>query len=67
MSNRIGIVKEIDKLGRIVIPKEFRERVGIDKEVEIIVTDKGVLLRNPEYILVKKDELLKETSINSKL
>ena len=61
MSNRIGIVKEIDKLGRIVIPKEFRERVGIDKEVEIIVTDKGVLLRNPEYILVKKDELPKET------
>ena len=60
MSNRIGIVKEIDKLGRIVIPKEFRERVGIDKEVEIIVTDKGVLLRNPEYILVKKDELPKE-------
>ena len=60
MSNRIGIVKEIDKLGRIVIPKEFRERVGIDKEVEIIVTDKGVLLRNPEYILVKKDESLKE-------
>ena len=61
MSNRIGIVKEIDKLGRIVIPKEFRERVGIDKEVEIIVTDKGILLRNPEYILVKKDELPKET------
>ncbi len=61
MSNRIGIVKEIDKLGRIVIPKEFRERVGIDKEVEIIVTDKGVLLRNPEYVLVKKDELPKET------
>ena len=56
MYNRVGIVKELDKLGRIVIPKEFRDRLGIDKEVEIIVTENGILIRNPEYILVKKED-----------
>lgn len=56
MNKNIGITKELDKLGRIVIPKEFRHRVGIEKEVEILVTDSGILLRNPEYILVKKEQ-----------
>lgn len=57
MYNRVGIVKELDKLGRIVIPKELRDRFGIDKEVEIVVTEKGILIRNPEFILVKRDEI----------
>lgn len=56
MYKHIGIKKEIDKLGRIVIPKEFRERVGIDKEVEILVTKEGILLRNPEYVLIRVEE-----------
>ena len=51
---KVGIIKEIDKLGRIVIPKEFRERFGMEKEVEILVTEEGVLIRNSEYILVRK-------------
>ena len=50
---KIGIVKEIDKLGRIVIPKEFRERYNLGDNVEIIACQEGVLLRNPEYVLVK--------------
>lgn len=53
----VGIIKEIDKLGRIVIPKELRERFGIEKEVEILVTEQGVLIRNPEYVLVKKEDV----------
>lgn len=33
MSNNVGIVKAIDSLGRVVIPKEMRERFGfIEKE-----------------------------------
>ena len=51
---KIGIIKEIDKLGRLVIPKEFRQRFGIDEKVEIIATKDGILLRSPDYELTKK-------------
>ena len=53
---KIGVIKEFDKLGRIVIPKELRERYGFDSEVEIIATESGVLLQNPQYVLTKKEE-----------
>ena len=56
MNEKVGIIKEIDNLGRIVIPKEIIERLSFDKKVEIIVTKDGVLLRNPEYILVKVEQ-----------
>lgn len=49
-----GVIKEIDQIGRLVIPKEFRERFNLINEVEILATENGVLIRNPEYILVKK-------------
>ena len=55
MKNPVGIIKEIDKLGRIVIPKEMRERLNLTTEVEVLLTDEGVLIRNSEYILIKKD------------
>ena len=54
MEMDVGVVKEIDPLGRIVIPKDFRDRILIENKVEIVMTDKGILLRNPEYELVKK-------------
>ena len=57
---KIGIVKEIDRLGRIVIPKEFRQRYNLEDNVEIIACADGVLLRNSEYVLVKR-ELIKES------
>ena len=53
---KIGITKEVDKLGRIVIPKELRDMFMINGEVEIIITNQGILLRNPQYILVKKEK-----------
>ena len=56
MNEKVGIIKEIDNLGRIVIPKEMRERLFLDKKVEIILTKDGALLRNPEYILVKVEQ-----------
>lgn len=52
--DKIGIIKEFDKLGRIVIPKELRDRYGLSKEVEIVATADGILLKNTEYILVEK-------------
>ena len=51
---KIGIIKEIDKLGRIVIPKELRERYGFDKTVEIVAVTDGILIKSQDYILVKK-------------
>ena len=62
MGNLIGIIKEVDKLGRIVIPKELRERFGLDERVEIVATEFGILLRNSEYKLVRvnRDEKCKD-------
>ena len=51
--DKIGIVKEIDKLGRIVIPKKLRERYGISKNVEIISLKEGILLRIPQCDLTE--------------
>ena len=55
MDKRIGVIKEIDSLGRIVIPKEYRERLLLKGDVEVLLTKDGVLIRNPEYELVKKE------------
>lgn len=53
---KIGVIKEFDKLGRIVIPKELRERYGLDKKVEIVATPQGVLIKNPEFVLIKLEK-----------
>ena len=53
---KVGVIKEIDKLGRIVIPKELRQRYGFEKDVELISTKDGILIKNQDYILVKKDD-----------
>ena len=57
---KIGIIKEIDSLGRIVIPKEIRSRLGFGKNVELIVTEDGLLIKSDEYRLVK----MKEKKVN---
>ena len=53
--DKVGIIKEFDKLGRIVIPKDLRERFTLDNKVEIIATKEGVLIQNPQYLLIKKE------------
>ena len=57
---KIGIIKEIDNLGRIVIPKEHRERLGLKNKVEVVLTKEGVLIRNQEYKLVRLEAETKE-------
>lgn len=54
--SEIGVIKEFDKLGRIVIPKELRKRYGLKENVEIIAINEGLLLKSPEYYLVKKEK-----------
>lgn len=53
---KIGIIKEIDGLGRLQIPKEIRTRLGLDKTVELVVTEEGLLIKSEEYRLVKVEE-----------
>ncbi len=55
MSEAIGVIKEIDNLGRILIPKELRERLLLEREVELVLTEEGLLIRNPEYKLAKRE------------
>jgi len=54
--DRIGIKKEIDKLGRLSIPKDMRKLFNLKDEVELQITKEGILLKNPEYTLVKKSD-----------
>ena len=56
MKNSIGIIKEVDRLGRIVIPKELRERFGLNERVELVATEYGILLKSPNYKLVKVEK-----------
>lgn len=58
--NGAGIIKDIDKNGRIVIPKEFRERFGLEENVEVVATEFGIILRSPEYRLIKVDKKANE-------
>ena len=53
-THTVGIIKEIDSLGRIVIPKEIRERLALRGRVELVLTENGALIRSTEYELVKK-------------
>lgn len=53
---KIGIIKEFDKLGRLVIPKDLRDRFGMVEKVEIVATEDGVLIKNPEYYLAKRED-----------
>ena len=51
----VGIIKELESLCRLVIPKEFRETYGIKDKIELIPTEEGILIRSPKYKLVKKE------------
>ena len=59
--DKIGVRKEIDKLGRICIPKEIRRLFNLENEVELLLTKDGILLKNPEYVLIKKEEYKKSS------
>ena len=55
MNKSVGIIKEIDRLGKIVIPKEYRDRFGLSDTVEVVATEGGIIIRSPEYKLIKID------------
>lgn len=51
----IGIILKIDALGRCVIPKPLREalHIGCSEVVEVLLTEEGILIRNPQYEVKK--------------
>ena len=53
----VGIIKEIDDLGRLQIPKEIRKRLGLGTIVELVVTQEGLLVRNDKYKLIEVLEI----------
>ena len=54
--NHIGIIKKIDSMGRIIVPKTLRNRYLLDKKIEMVATEEGLLIRNPEYKIVKEEK-----------
>ncbi len=45
----IGIVRKVDSLGRVTLPKELRRVFQLENDVpvEILATEHGILIRNP--------------------
>ena len=55
---RVGIKRQVDKLGRIVIPKEYREFYHLDHNDEVFIVDTkdGLLITNHKYKVVEVSE-----------
>lgn len=57
-----GIIRRIDDLGRVVIPKEIRRNLGIyeGEPLEIYLVDGGVVFRKFELNLTQETKTLWE-------
>lgn len=62
----IGIVRKVDSLGRVTIPKELRRIFGLDKneQIEIFATEQGILLRVPDIEVKRIGRYVNEASKN---
>ena len=62
----IGIVRKVDSLGRVTLPKELRRMFCLDKDsqIEILATDQGILLRVPNIEIKRTDRKGGAVSLN---
>ena len=72
-----GIVRNLDELGRIVIPKEIRKKLEIDQKdpIEIFIDGNSIVLKkyekgcifcnNSKDLQVYKDKLICKKCLNS--
>ena len=51
--SKVGIKREIENTGRLCVPKEMRDLFNLQGKVELLVIEMGILIRKPEYVLVK--------------
>ncbi len=53
----MAIERKIDSLGRIVIPKEMRDRIGVEEgiPVSIISNDIEIIIRNTRPMKTRED------------
>lgn len=60
----VGIIRKVDHLGRITIPKEYRKFYHLEENEPICIIDtpEGVLLTNPKYKVV---EITKKETIHT--
>ena len=61
-----GIEREVDKLGRVVLPMVFRKKLGIERSSKVLIT------MNEDTVLIKASERLcamckKQVELNSDL
>ncbi len=63
-----GVVRKIDELGRIVIPKEIRRNLNIkdNEEIEIFVDNDGIILKKYYRLLTLKELAKKYIAILEK-
>ena len=69
----MAIERKIDNLGRIVLPKEMRDRLGIDENIPVEITSNevSIIIKNPKVMRTQseikqrlekeKNEIIKET------
>lgn len=51
LGNTKGVIRKVDSQSRVIIPKNFLERIGIkktDNKVEIFLTKNGIFIRKGE-------------------
>jgi looped-hinge helix DNA binding domain, AbrB family len=60
-----GIVRKIDELGRIVLPRELRKSFGIEEKtpLEIYVEDGNIILKKYETAVTIKDKVAELESL----
>ena len=64
-----GLVRKIDELGRIVVPKEIRRSLGIKdgEEMEIYIDESSIILKKFQRLLTFKDLLFNYVGLFDKV
>lgn len=69
----MAIERKIDNLGRIVLPKEMRDRLGIEENIPVEITSNevSIIIKNPKVMRTQSEikqrlekeenEIIKET------